>query len=151
MNAVWKKGRGKLGVFDSLLGTWVSTTRSGRGTVRCTRSFTRVLSNRYVQMATRWVIRRVVYEEVALFCVGPDRRLCFWSFTSDGKHSTGVWADVREVHAEAVGFESQMPAGLARMVFWPSSEGGVYWAVESKGKKGWKRFVEHHFVRAEGV
>jgi hypothetical protein len=73
----------------------------------------------------------------------------FWSFTSDGKSSRGRLADATDLHAKAIGFEAQMPAGLARMVYWPHEEGGVRWVVESKTKKGWNRFVEHHYRRAE--
>ena len=72
--------------------------------------------------------------------------LSFWSFTSDGKRSTGALADVREVHPLAIGFEAQMPAGLARMVYWPAEGGGFRWAVESRTKKGWNRFTEHHYL-----
>ncbi len=67
-------------------------------------------------------------------------------FTSDGKRSEGTLADVTDVHPEAVGFEAQMPAGLARMVYWPDEAGGFRWAVESKNKRGWKRFTEHHYT-----
>src|SRR5262249_19516510 len=72
----------------------------------------------------------------------------FWSFTSDGKRSQGTVADVTDVHAEAIGFEAEMPAGLARMVYWPDDDGGFFWVVESKNKKGWRRFVEHNYKPA---
>ena len=72
--------------------------------------------------------------------------LAFWSFTSDGKRSQGTIADVTDIHSEAIGFEAQMPAGLARMVYWPSDQNGIHWAVESKTKKGWNRFTCHHYL-----
>jgi len=39
-----------------------------------------------------------------------------------------------------------MPAGIARQVYWPDETQGFHWAVESQTKKGWHRFVEHHYV-----
>ena len=75
--------------------------------------------------------------------------MSFWSFTSDGKRSEGVIADVSDVHPEAIGFEAQMPAGLARTVYWPDQEGGFHWAVESRNKQGWHRFTEHHYRDAK--
>lgn len=71
--------------------------------------------------------------------------MLFWSFTNDGKRSQGRLADVSDIHAEAIGFEAQMPAGLARQAYWPDGDGGVHWMVESKNKKGWHRFTEHHY------
>jgi len=74
-----------------------------------------------------------------------DNVLTFWSFTSDGKNSRGALASGTDIHAEAICFEAQMPAGLARMIYWPNPEGGFNWAVESKTKKGWNRFTTHHY------
>src|SRR5262249_58135517 len=88
-----------------------------------------------------------VYEEVALIGVGEEGKVCFWSFTSDGKRSQGAVADVTDIHPEAIGFEAQMPSGLARMAYWPDGEGGFRWVVESKTKKGWRRFTEHRYTR----
>ncbi len=31
------------------------------------------------------------------------------------------------------------------MACWPDGGGGYFFAVEAKNKKGWKRFVEHHY------
>jgi len=39
---VWKKGRGKLGGFDPLIGRWRAEADSEMGKVVCTRTFTRV-------------------------------------------------------------------------------------------------------------
>jgi hypothetical protein len=143
----WKKGRGKLGVFDPLLGEWQTEAESPRGKVRCTREFTRVLGGACVQLVARWELPGKVYEELAIYGVGDDGVLAFWSFTSDGKRSQGRIADAGDVDAEALGFEAKMPAGLARMVYWPGDDGGLNWIVEAKTKKGWSRFVEHLYTR----
>ncbi|HQR00315.1 MAG TPA: hypothetical protein PLA61_05700, partial [Ferruginibacter sp.] len=84
------------------------------------------------------------YKETALFGI-RDGALSFWSFTSDGKHSQGTLSDGSDVHPEAICFEAQMPAGIARMDYWPNEAGGFNWAVESKNKKGWNRFTQHHY------
>jgi hypothetical protein len=86
-----------------------------------------------------------VYKEHALIGLNLKGEVAFWSFTSDGKNSTGILTDVTDVHPEAVGFEAQMPAGIARMIYWPDEEDGFYWAVESKTKKGWNRFAKHNY------
>src|SRR5574341_1221625 len=146
--STWKKGRGKLAVLAPLIGSWEAKAKTPMGTVRCRRSFTPVLGGAYVQLTARWKFKKGIYQEQALFGLDKDRRLAFWSFTSDGKHSQGTLADVRDIHPQAVGFEAQMPAGLARMAYWPNEMGGVNWAVEAKTKKGWKRFTEHHYMPA---
>ena len=43
--------------------------------------------------------------------------------------------------------EAQLPAGTERMIYRPDGQGGFHWAVESKHKKGWNRFTEHHYRR----
>ena len=166
MGNVWKKGRGKLGVLAPLLGRWSASTESPMGPLRCTRVFEAVLGGSYVRLGTRWQLGAGPpegqgecpdapakagggYEEIALFGAGEGGRIAFWSFTSDGKRSQGGSADVTDLRPEAVGFEAQMLAGLARMAYWPDGEGGFFFAVESKNKKGWKRFVEHHYRAAE--
>jgi hypothetical protein len=143
----WKRGRGKLGVLAPLLGTWKAAASSPMGPINCTREFTPILKGNYIQLTARWEFGKGIYEEIALVGAKPDGRLAFWSFTSDGKNSTGTLADVSDIHPEAIGFEAQMPAGLARMAYWPDDADGYYWAVESKNKKGWKRFTEHHYKR----
>ena len=50
-----------------------------------------------------------------------------------------------DLHPEAVGFEARMPAGLACMAYWPDGEGRFFFAVESKTKQGWRRFLTHHY------
>ena len=158
MGLTWKKGRGKLGLLRPLLGGWVAESDSEMGPVRCTRLFEPVLGGAYVRLTARWEFaapRKVddarceepapgrVYEEIALFGAGASGAVEYWSFTSDGKRSQGAVTDAADIHPEAIGFEARMPAGLARMVYWPVEGGGFRWAVESKSAKGWKRFVEH--------
>jgi len=145
----WKKGRGKLGLLAPLLGSWTATARlpAGYGEVQCTRSFSPVLNGTCVQLRAEWKFTKGVYEEIA-FIGAHDDRISFWSFTSDGRRSQGVLSDGSDVHPEAIAFEAQMPAGLARMIYWPGEEGGLNWAVESKTKKGWNRFTEHHYKPA---
>lgn len=143
----WKRGRGKLGLFAPLLGGWKAETESPMGPLACTRHLAPVLGGAYIQLNAHWQFGTTAYEEHALIGVKADGCIAFWSFTSDGKSSNGVLADVTDVHPEAIGFEAQMPAGLARMVYWPDSEGGFHWAVESRNKKGWRRFTEHHYTK----
>jgi hypothetical protein len=117
------------------------------GPVTCTRTFAPILKDHYVQLSARWQFEKGAYEEIALLGVNAGGNVGFWSFTSDGKNSTGTIADATDIHPEAIAFEAQMPAGLARMAYWPDEEDGFYWAVESKKKKGWKRFTQHHYKR----
>ncbi len=148
MAKLWKKGRGKLGPLEPLLGDWSAQAMTPMGKVRCTRSFTSILGGTRIQLLARWEFGpKKAYEELAIIGTNDDGVVSFWSFTSDGKRSTGTLADVTDVHPEAVGFEGQMPAGLARMIYWPDVDGGFRWAVESKNKKGWHRFTEHHYSR----
>src|SRR5205085_4078398 len=102
-----------------------------------------IAGGRFLQLSALWSFGPAEsgagYEEVAIIGPGDDGQVCFWSFTSDGKRSQGRLADVTDLHPEAVGFEAEMPAGLARMVYWPVEGGGFQWVVESKTKKGWNR------------
>jgi hypothetical protein len=159
MAKAWKKGRGKLGILTPLLGRWSAAADSPMGPLRCTRVFESVLGGSYVRLDARWQFGAAPsdassakpgrgYEEIALFGAGEDGGVTFWSFTSDGKRSQGASADVTDIHPEAVGFEAQMPAGLARMAYWPDGEGGFLFVVESKNKKGWKRFLQHRYLTA---
>jgi hypothetical protein len=143
----WKKGRGKLGVLAPLMGAWKTEAMTPMGKVRCTRRFASALGGNYVQLVARWEFGNGVYEEIALYGV-KDGTLSFWSFTSDGKRSEGAIASASEIHAQAIAFEAEMPAGRARMIYWPDDEKGFHWAVEAKTKKGWSRFTEHHYVPA---
>ena len=143
----WKRGRGKLGILSPLIGNWKAEAATPIGPVSCIRTFTPILGGTRIQLTAQWKFEKGMYEELAI--IGPDAegKIAFCSFTSDGKSSTGTLADVTDIHPEAIGFEAQMPAGLARMAYWPGEDGGYNWAVESKNKKGWKRFTEHHYKR----
>ena len=142
----WKKGPGKIGVLTPLLGVWQANAESPMGKVRCTRTFTPILSGKYVQLNARWEFGAKVYEEYAVYGI-KNGTLSFWSFTSDGKRSEGEIADGSDVHSGAIAFEADMPAGRARMIYWPNDNGSMSWAVEAKNKKGWKRFTQHTYVR----
>lgn len=144
----WKKGRGKLGPMAPLLGTWSATAESPMGEVNCTRTFTEVLGGKYIRLDCEWRFGRTVYREEAYFGA-KDGVLTFWSFTNDGKNSSGVLTNAPDIHKAAVCFEADMDAGRARQVYWPNGEGGFNWAVESLNKKGWKRFVQHHYRQVE--
>jgi hypothetical protein len=142
----WYKGRDKLGFFDSLLGSWQTEANSERGQFKCKREFRKALLGKYIQLTAHWEFAEKSYDEFALIGVNPEKEVCFWSFTSDGKQSNGKLVDVTDIHPEAIGFEAKMPAGTARMVYWPDEGNGFFWIVESKTKKGWNRFVEHHYL-----
>lgn len=142
--STWKKGRGKLGPLQPLLGIWEAETDSPMSKLKCTRSFKLILGNKYIELYARWQFGKGAYEESAIYGVHDDK-LSFWSFTSDGKKSQGYIADGTDVHPDAICFEANMRAGLARMISWPAADGGFHWAVESKVKKGWNRFTVHHY------
>ncbi len=142
---LWKKGRGKLGVMTPLIGSWRAVSDSPRGRVTCTRTFTPILGGAYIQLDAEWKFAKGSYRELAIYGLDEDRLVSFSSFTSDGKSSHGKLADVSDLHPQALGFEAEMPAGLARMAYWPDETEGLRWAVEAKTKKGWKRFSEHHY------
>ncbi len=143
----WKKGRGKLGIFEPLLGKWKAVSDSPMGEVTCVRSFQKVLNDAYIQLNADWDYGKSGYKEIAFIGVDAEGKIKFWSFTSDKKQSSGSLADVSDLHSQAIGFEALMPAGLARMAYWPDEKEGFRWVVESKNKKGWNRFVEHHYKK----
>jgi len=167
MGKTWKKGRGKLGFMQPLLGQWEASQNSPIGPLLCVRAFEEVLGGSYIRLTARWMFgsgikakdastapstgspskpkKPKAYEEIALIGVGDDRNLCFWSFTSDGKRSQGTLSEATDLHPLAICFEAHMPAGLARMAYWPDDADGFFWAVESKNAKGWNRFTEHHY------
>lgn len=150
MSKLWKKGRGKLGFLQPMLGNWVAETDSPMGPLRCAREFEQVLNGSYIRLQARWefgagAMKGKAYQEIALIGAGDEGKVSFWSFTSDGKRSQGTVADVTDLHPQAIGFEAHMPAGLARMAYWPDDEDGFFWVVESKNAKGWKRFTQHHY------
>lgn len=146
----WKKGRGKLGPFGPVLGSWIAN-RGGNSQLNpeVTRRLEKVLDGKYIQLDVHWNLGPKSYTERCMIGVNAEREVAFWSFTSDGKNAYGVMADVTDIHPEAIGFEAQMPGGLARQAYFPDEEAGFRWVVESKTKKGWNRFVEHHFTTNE--
>ena len=147
--AKWKKGRGKLGSLEPLLGAWVAETDSPMGRLKCTRTFAKMGGEgKWITLFADWDFGGKHYIEQAIYGPGDDGKLAFWSFTSDGKRSVGQIADGTDVHPEAICFEAQMPAGIARMVYWPGDNATVNWAVESKTKKGWNRFTSHNYQAA---
>jgi hypothetical protein len=144
----WKSGRGLHGPLKPLLGRWEASA-AGPGApsaMHCTRSFEPTLGGAWILLLARWDMGGGrVYEETALYGRGPEGKLSFFSFTSDGKNSEGILADGSDVHPEAIAFEARMPAGPARMIYWPAEQEGFYFAVESRTKKGWNRFMRHHY------
>jgi hypothetical protein len=141
----WKAGRGTLGALAPLLGAWVAEGDSPAGPYRCERRFERVLGGKWIGLRATWTLPGRTYDEQALFGAGAGRDLRFWSFTSDGKRSEGVLAAVDDLPQPCVAFEADMPAGRARFAYWPGEDGSVQFAVESRTKRGWNRFVEHTY------
>jgi hypothetical protein len=144
---IWKKGRGKLGALAPLLGTWRTEADSPMGPTTVVRELAPALDGAYVALRADWVVGGKPYHEVAYFGVDDDGVLGFWSFTSDGKRSHGRLCVAPDVHPEAIAFEVEVPAGIARQVYWPGEDGAVMWAVESRTKKGWNRFLLHRYAK----
>jgi hypothetical protein len=143
----WERGRGKLGLLDPLIGVWQTEADTQIGYVQVIRKFAWILDRTAVQLDASWSLPGGnSYSELAIFATDGASGICFWSFTSDGKNSRGKLVDGSDVHIEAISFEAQMPAGLARTSYWPS-DNGFDWAVESKTANGWNRFMEHSFRR----
>ncbi len=145
----WKKGRGMLGPLAPLLGRWVANSaKMPDGSVGdCTREFA-AFGAGFVRLDASWEMgARGVYREIAMFGQSDDGALAFWSFTIDGKRSTGRLSDASDVHSDAIAFVAEMPAGTARSVYWPDEDGGggFRFAVESKVKRGWNRFLDHRY------
>lgn len=145
----WKKGRGKLGFMEPLIGSWIAETDTPMGRMTCTRTFSKLRGDKWIVLDADWEFAGGKhYAEHAIYGVDIDGQVSFWSFTSDGKHSQGYLSDASDIHPEAIAFEAQMPAGLARMAYWPEDDGHLNWAVESKTKKGWNRFTKHVYRRS---
>jgi len=143
----WKKGRGKLGIFDPLIGKWICNKGSkDRMNPECTREFRYGIGNSYIIEDVVWKLGDKNYEDHTIIGVDSTKTIAFWSFTSDGKNSSGKFSDVSDIHKLAFGFEAEMPAGTARQVFWPDENEGFHSVVESKTKKGWNRFVHQHYL-----
>jgi hypothetical protein len=148
MAQAWKKGRGKLGPMAPLIGRWKTKAESAMGPVTCIRDYQK-FGDGYVRLEAAWSFGAKdapkTYLETCFFGPDKDGVLTFWSYTNDGKKSSGRLADGSDVHPQAVCFEAQMDAGLARQVFWPADSGGMHWIVEAKTKKGWSRIADHHY------
>lgn len=149
MPTVWKKGRGRMGPMAPLLGSWIARADTPMGPVTCRREYQK-FGELYVRLEAEWSFSGKggaarSYREICLF--GPDNegRLTFWSYTSDGKKSSGSLGDATDIHPQSVCFEAQMDAGFARQVFWPADSGGMHWIVEARTKKGWSRLADHHY------
>jgi hypothetical protein len=151
MAMAWKKGRGKLGIMQPLLGEWQSESSSERGPLKCRRTLRPILAGNYLELTAIWQFgqgeKAMNYQETAIIGPGDSGGLQFWSFTNDGKRSTGQSTDATDLHPQAIGFEAQMPAGSARMAYFPHPEDGFIWVVESKTKKGWNRMITHHYQK----
>src|SRR5665213_2779618 len=78
MPTTWKKGRGKLGVLDPLLGDWIADVVTPRGPVRCRRTLAKTLGGARIEMRVRWEFGKDrAYEELAIIGVGDDRAVRF--------------------------------------------------------------------------
>ena len=157
----WKKGRGKMGPMAPLIGCWRASADTPVGPVACVRDY-RKFGDEFVRLEAEWMFKATQggktkggkakgeapkpYCEVCMFGPDKDGVLSFWSYTTDGKKSSGKLADGTDIHPQAVCFEAQMDAGLARQVFWPGGNGDMLWAVEARTKKGWSRMA-HHLYR----
>ena len=140
--AGWNSGRGLLGPLAPLLGAW----RSSSDAALCVRTF-RPFGKGWVELDARWEMEgRGEYREIALLGAMEDATLGFYSFTSDGKRSQGRRSDAADIHPQALALEATMPAGVARMIYWPKEDGdGFHFAVESQTKKGWNRFLQQDY------
>ncbi|MDH7974415.1 hypothetical protein QH494_19670 [Sphingomonas sp. AR_OL41] len=146
----WNRGRGLLGPLKPLIGDWATLRGAGDGpaaAMRCTRRFT-PFGKDWIELDARWQVGPDrEYREIALFGKGDDDALGCFSFTNDGKRSVGRLSVGSDVDPAAIAFEAQMPAGLARMIYWPRADDapGFRFAVESRTKKGWNRFLLQEF------
>lgn len=149
----WKTVRGKLPRLKPLEGIWEAREKSPRGPLVCTRRFTWLEGGKFLQLDCGWEFGggQAPYGEHCLFGIDDEtegRPLTFWSFTSDGKRSTGWLVRAEDLPKAALVFEAEMKAGLARQAYWGGEDDDtMIWVVESKTKKGWKRFVEHRYRR----
>ena len=147
---IWQKGKGKLGIFEPLIGTWTAEAETPLGPVKCTRTFSYLHREKWIILDANWeFVGDKHYVEHAVIGLDSNGQVTFWSFTSDGKRSHGVLSKAPDIHVEAVAFEAEMPAGLARMTYWPEDETTMNWAVESKTKKGWNRFSQHRYAKVQ--
>lgn len=112
----------------------------------CTRSF-RTFGKGWIRLEAVWHMgERGDRREAALFGVGDDGALGVFSFNNDGKRSVGRLDDGSDAPPLAIAFEAQMPAGLARMLYWPAEDGdSLRFAVESRNRTGRNRFMLHTY------
>jgi hypothetical protein len=149
MATAWKKGRGRMGPMAPLIGRWKAMAETPMGPVACVRDYQK-FGDLYVRLDAEWLFKSKQaalksYREVCMFGPDKDGVLTFWSYTSDGKKSSGRLSEADDVHPGSVCFEAQMDAGLARQVFWSDGGDGMNWVVEARTKKGWSRLAEHHY------
>ncbi len=62
----WHKGRGKLGLFDPLLGIWQTEAKSEMGPIKCKREFKKMLSGNFIQLTANWEFADKSYDEMAM-------------------------------------------------------------------------------------
>ncbi len=67
---LWKKGRGKLGPLEPLLGTWKAQAETPMGPVNCTRTLTPFLGGKYIRLTAAWEFGKGVSAEE----IGDHRR-----------------------------------------------------------------------------
>jgi len=136
--------------FEPLVGRkWVFAGSGPMGKHRCTREYRSILAGNYVEMTSTWDLTGESYEELAVFGVDrDDRKLKFWSFTSDGKRTVGTEVAVAEAPAGTLAFEADMHAGKGRTLPTVGAGGKTHdVAVEAKPNraKGFKRFLDQAF------
>ncbi|HWE46441.1 MAG TPA: hypothetical protein VG407_10480 [Caulobacteraceae bacterium] len=149
----WRAGQGLLGPLRPLMGAWVHESQGGTGAqaMRCSRMF-RPFGKDWIQLDACWDQGEGgQYRETAFIgaaATDADKGLRIFSFTNDGKKSEGRLSDGADIHPDAIAFESQMPAGLARAIYWPLEDGapGFWFAVESRSPAGWNRFLIQRFT-----
>jgi hypothetical protein len=142
----WQRGRGRLGVLAPLLGAWVAEGESEAGPYRCERRFERALHGSYVELRAEWRLPGGMYDEVTLHGYDRDGELRFWSFTSDGRQTTGWRVTADDLPHPGIAFAADLPAGRARFAYLAPPEGGLLYVAESQTARGWNRFVEHRYV-----
>lgn len=83
----WKKGWGKLGFLQLLLGIWcVEDLKMKMGFVVCMCIFEMIFDGKFICLIVDWDIGEGVksYQEVVYYGVDCDRVVLFWSFMFDG-------------------------------------------------------------------
>lgn len=142
----FRLGRGLLGPLRPLLGHWVHRGEHNGQTVEVSRLY-ESWGNGWVRLSATWELPGRTYAETAFYGATTEGPLGFYSFTNDGKRSEGRLADGTDVHAQAVAFVAQFPAGTGRMIAWPRDDGlpGFDFAVERQTAKGWNRFLLQRF------